>query len=69
MDNLILGGKIVSIRPMTQKEATGEGWDLGRNNCMVLVLNNGVKLYASQDYEGNGPGALFFTKDDKCYAI
>ena len=25
----------------------------------VLVLDNGDKIYASQDYEGNGPGALF----------
>ena len=63
------GSKIVKIREMTKKEADAEGWELYRNGCRVLVLDNGIKLYASQDYEGNGPGALFFTEKDKHYAI
>ena len=68
-DKKIIGAKIVDIRKMTTKEANLEGWDLGRNDCMVLVLDNGIKMYASQDYEGNGSGALFFTDNDECYAI
>ena len=67
--NNIEGAKIVNIREMTKKEADAEGWELYRNGCRVLVLDNGIKLYASQDYEGNGPGALFFTEKDKHYAI
>ena len=70
MDSQLEGAKIVNIRSMTSKEAEAEGWDLSHNGCRVLVLDNGIKLYASQDYEGNGPGALFFvTKDKKAYAV
>ena len=69
MSNKIEGAKIVKIRQMTEDEANLEGWSLDRNGCRVLVLSNGITLYASQDYEGNGPGALFFVDKDKCYAI
>ena len=67
--NGIEGAKIVSIREMTKKEADAEYWSLRHNGCRVLELDNGIKLYASQDYEGNGPGALFFTDKGKHYAI
>ena len=69
MANNLEGAKIVNIRDMTKKEAEAEGWELHRDGCRVLVLNNGIKLYASKDYEGNGPGALFFTEKGKHYAI
>ena len=69
MANNLEGAKIVNIRDMTKKEAKAERWDLCRDGCRVLVLDNGIKLYASQDYEGNGPGALFFTEKGKHYAI
>ena len=68
--NDLEGKKIVKIREMTKKEAENEAWNLSHNGCRVLVLDNGIKLYASQDYEGNGPGALFYvTKDKKAYAV
>ena len=67
--NNVEGAKIVKIREMSKKEADAEYWDLSHNGCRVLVLSNGIKLYASQDYEGNGPGALFFTDKGKSYAI
>ena len=67
--NNIEGARIVNIREMTSKEADAEGRELYRNGCRVLILNNGIKLYASQDYEGNGPGALFFTDKGEHYAI
>ena len=67
--NNIEGAKIVNIREMTKKEADAECWDLCHDGCRVLVLSNGIKLYASRDYEGNGPGALFFTDKGKHYAI
>ena len=68
-DSNLENAKIVKIRELTNKEAEVEGWDLSHNGCRVLVLDNGIKLYASQDYEGNGPGALFFTEKGKHYAI
>ena len=67
--NTIEGAKIIKIREMTKKEADAEGWDLSHNGCRVLELDNGIKLYASQDYEGNGPGALFFTDKGNHYAV
>ena len=69
--NDLEGAKIVRIREMTSKEAEQEGWDgmLKNNGCRVLELDNGINLYASQDYEGNGPGALFFTDKNKHYAV
>ena len=64
------GAKMVKIREMTQKEATLEGGSLEHGDgCRVLILDNGIKLYASQDYEGNGPGALFYIDKGKAYAI
>lgn len=62
----ILGQTIVAIRDMTQKELKAEYWDEDNIHGAptVLVLSNGTKLYASQDEEGNGPGALFATDKD-----
>ena len=60
----------VKIREMTNTEAEKEGWRMGSNGCRVIELDNGICLYASQDYEGNGPGALFFhNKKGEIYAI
>jgi len=68
--NDLEGAKIVKIREMTKKEADNEYWDLSHDGCRVLELDNGVCLYASQDYEGNGPGALFFyDRKGKTYAV
>jgi len=73
MANLLEGAKIVKVREMTKSEAKREYWEdqMGHNGCRVLELDNGINLYASQDYEGNGPGAIFFynKKDSKCYTV
>ena len=69
MANNLEGAKIVNVREMTIQEARTEGWELHRDGCRVLVLDNGIKLYASQDYEGNGPGALFYNDKGTLYAI
>lgn len=54
----IIGHKIVEIRPMTTEEIERENWYPG--TCAVaIVLDNGVVLYPSSDYEGNDAGALF----------
>jgi len=55
--DLVIGNKIVAVRPMTKAEMNEEYWD--GPVAVVLVLDNGTKLYASCDDEGNRPGALF----------
>ena len=55
--------QIVAVREITQEELDSEGWD-EHNGSPVIVLADGTRLYASCDYEGNGPGAIF-TQDAK----
>ena len=55
----ILGAEIMNIRKMTEEEAEAEGWDLCHDGCKVIELDNGMNLYPSKDYEGNGAGAFF----------
>mgnify|MGYP003149022956 CR=1 FL=1 len=57
--NEITGATIKKVRKMTKAEMTVEGWDPLLAPPTVLVLSNGVKIYPSQDDEGNGPGAIF----------
>ena len=55
-----IGRKIKKIRPMTAAEAAAEGWTLGRHDAATVIeFDDGSRIYASQDHEGNGPGALF----------
>lgn len=54
------GQRIKTIRPMTSAEHKAEYWDEDNFSSPVVVeLENGAKLYASRDPEGNGPGAMF----------
>ena len=55
----MIGRKIVDVRLMKKKELEFEAWEHCNEVSAVLILDNGDKIYASQDYEGNGPGALF----------
>ena len=55
----ILGAEIMNIRDMTKEEAEAEGWDLCHDGCKVIELDNGMNLYPSKAYEGNGAGAFF----------
>ena len=63
----IIGKRIVAVRQMTDEELSKEYW-LDEmpplREATVLVLENGLKVYASRDEEGNGPGALFGTDED-----
>lgn len=52
-----LGLTISKVRSLTAAEVQVEGWDSKHAICMEL--SDGSVIYASQDYEGNGPGALF----------
>lgn len=56
----LVGRTIREVRQMTPAELNEERWDAGPGDCPVtLVLDDGTKLYATRDPEGNGPGALF----------
>ena len=57
----IEGMTITELRDMTAAEIEAEGWEVryGNGTPIVMVLSNGVKLYPSQDYEGNGGGVWF----------
>lgn len=56
----LVNARIVSLRPMTPAEMEAEGWSIRHGKApTALVLDNGAVLYASQDHEGNGPGAIF----------
>jgi len=61
MDHTVVGKRIVDVRAMTQNEMQQEGWSVPYRGArpVVMVLDDGTRLYASQDEEGNGPGAMF----------
>ena len=54
----VVGSTIKSVRWMTQDEMDKEGWNIRRSG-VVLEMEGGGKIYASQDEEGNGPGTFF----------
>jgi hypothetical protein len=59
---MLKGLTVTDYRPATKRELRFYGWD--NDLCwgqipFVLVFNNGQKLIASQDEEGNGPGEMF----------
>ena len=58
---LEVGSTIEKVRRMTDEEMEKEGWETGNRsgNGVVLEIVGGGKIYASQDDEGNGPGAFF----------
>lgn len=58
----VVGRTITRVRLMTKAEAEKEGWTIGRyDDPIVIELDDGAVLYASQDDEGNGPGVMFGT--------
>lgn len=62
----LIGVRIANIRPMTKKEQTAEGWF---RPATVIELENGVKLYASRDDEGNDAGMIFGSHGDYKFAM
>src|SRR5579872_4108744 len=60
------GLTIVDYRRATPEELAALAWTetLGSgDDPHVLVLSNGLKLFASRDEEGNGPGSMFIFKE------
>ena len=59
-NNTLEGATIVQVRSMTDAEYKREYWDNEPHSPVyVLELDNGCQIFPSQDYEGNGGGALF----------
>jgi len=60
---LIIGAKIVAVRPLTARELDREGW-LGLAQPrqiaagVVVELDNGMTLYPATDRDGTEPGVL-----------
>ena len=60
---LIIGAKIVAVRPLTARELDREGW-LGLAHPhqiaagVVIELDNGMTLYPATDRDGTEPGVL-----------
>lgn len=61
----LVGQRIKSARWLTADEAAEYGWDY---RPFEIELENGVKIAASQDPEGNGPGTLFLNVEG-CEAV
>lgn len=60
---VMVGKKVTEVRHMTAEEAQAEGWEWATQRPfetpVVIVLEGNMKLYASADSEGNGPGQIF----------
>jgi hypothetical protein len=67
----MLNGKVVKqVRQMTPAELEAEGWDNELGYIAAIEFTDGTAIYASQDEEGNGPGALFGReKNGKTFGI
>lgn len=53
---VLVGKTIKAVSYMTDKEMKQMGWD---NKPLVIEFTDGTLIFASQDDEGNGAGALF----------
>lgn len=57
-NDILVGRRIVAIRPMSESELAAEGWPTD-DLVPAIVLDSGAVVFSSRDEEGNGPGALF----------
>lgn len=58
ISSLLVGKTISSVRFLTDAEQQELGWT---SKAIVITLDDGHSLFASQDDEGNDAGALFLT--------
>lgn len=55
-----VGLRVTNVRMMTSDELNNEGWDESFGGYPVAVIfEDGSKIYASSDPEGNDSGCLF----------
>lgn len=59
--DLLVGRTIRAVSYMTVREAEENGWT---KRPVVMTLDNGLRLLASADDEGNDGGALFTTSEE-----
>lgn len=66
-----VGLTVKDVRMMTKDELEAEGWENYYGGFPVaIVFNDGSKVYASSDPEGNNVGCLFgMTKDEEAIII
>lgn len=55
---VLTGQRIKEVRMMTTAEMEAEGWDDFHEKPIVIVTENGTRVYPQSDPEGNGPGCL-----------
>lgn len=67
MTKNIVGQQIIAVRPMSDTEMEEEGWEGVRP--IVIVLENGYKIFPSRDEEGNDAGCLFGEFEGKTYYV
>jgi hypothetical protein len=72
-NEMLKGAMIVDVRKMSAGELDANGWDDNRGfkPVYIIELDNGMFLYPSRDYEGNGGGVFFGVdeKTNKCFTI
>lgn len=55
-----IGLKVTNVRMMTKDELFNEGWEMGYSGLPVVIeFEDGSKIYASSDPEGNDAGCIF----------
>lgn len=55
-----VGLKVTDVRMMTNLELDAEGWEHSYGGFpVVIVFEDGSKIYASSDPEGNDAGCIF----------
>lgn len=62
----LIGKRIKNIRGMTKEEVASLDWP---EEAVVIELEGGSKLFASQDEEGNGPGVIFGDDGKNAFAL
>ena len=60
-----VGLMVAEVRMLTKEELKAEGWENSRGGYPVaIIFNDGSKIYASSDPEGNNVGCLFGVTSD-----
>ena len=60
-----VGLMVAEVRMLTKEELKAEGWENSRGGYPVaIVFNDGSKIYASSDPEGNNVGCMFGVTSD-----
>ena len=60
---MLQGATIINVRKMVKQEYDAHLWD-SSDPVYILELDNGISLYPSRDFEGNGGGVLFGVTDN-----